>query len=51
VKRSNVKTFIAGFKSIYVADGGAEQRLKLAVSRQPVVVVVSAGIFFLLQNI
>jgi hypothetical protein len=29
-----------------VADGGAEQRLKLAVSRQPVVVAVSAEIFF-----
>jgi hypothetical protein len=35
-----------------VADGGAEQRLKLAVSRQPVVVAVSAeNFFFLLQNI
>jgi hypothetical protein len=45
VKRSNVKTFIAGFKRNHVADGGAEQRLKLAVSRQPVVVAVSAEFY------
>jgi hypothetical protein len=47
VRRSNVKKFIAGFKSIpYVKDDGAKQRLKLAVSRQPVVVAVSVGKFF-----
>jgi hypothetical protein len=47
VKRKNAEKFIAGFKSIpYVEDGGAEQRLKLVVSRKPVVVVVSVAKFF-----
>jgi hypothetical protein len=44
VKSTNVKTFIAGYQSIqYMEDGAAENRLKHAVTFQPVVVVLFVG--------
>jgi C1A family cysteine protease len=44
VKSTNVKTFIAGYQSIqYMEDGAAENRLKHAVTFQPVVVVLLVG--------
>ncbi|XP_045807697.1 uncharacterized protein LOC123901995 isoform X3 [Trifolium pratense] len=44
VKKYYVKTFIGGYESIpYEKDFGAEERLKLAVCRQPVAVAVLIG--------
>jgi hypothetical protein len=42
IKKGNQKIFIAGFGSIiYENDSGAENRLKLAVCRQPVGKILS----------